>query len=213
MLILASASKARRDLLRQLSIDHLVMISDVNENDFSHTNVKELVQMLSIEKAKSVLSKLDLSTEGSNYKNKALAILGCDSLFELNGKFFGKPKNSLEASQRLKMISSRSGKIHTGHCLLYRKSTNSGFREEEFSGVIKSVISTKINFSALTDAEIAKYVQTEEPMRCAGGFSLEGKGSAFIEGIEGCYSNVIGLSLPWLKKALNASDIPFMNDK
>ncbi len=187
------------------------MVSDVNEKEFSHPNVKSLVEMLSIEKARSVLSKILLCNRDVNYKKKAIAILGCDSLFELNGKFFGKPKNAIEASNRLRILSSRTGIIHTGHCFLYRKSIDYNSREASFSGIIKDVISTKISFSSLSDVEIAKYVQTEEPMKCAGGFSIEGKGSVFIESIDGCYSNVIGLSLPWLKRAFFKAGIPLIN--
>jgi len=195
-------------LLSQLSIEHLVMISDVNEKDFAHSNVKALVQMLAIAKAKSVLSKILFEKGTENYKNKALAILGCDSLFEFDGKIFGKPENSIEASNRLAIMSSRSGILHTGHCFIYKTMASPNSREEGFSGVIKNVISTKINVSCISDHEISRYVQTGEPMKCAGGFSIDGKGAAFIESIEGCYSNVIGLSLPWLRSALAKALIP-----
>ncbi len=211
MLILASASEARRALLEQINVEHSVMVSEINEDNFYHENIKELVQILAAKKAESVVSRLSSDDNLLNYRNKASAILGCDSLFEFNGQAFGKPKSSEEAIERLKEMSSNTGIIHTGHCFIYRKENRSNLREERFNGILKGVVSTKISFSILSPIEISKYVNTEEPMKCAGGFSIDGKGAIFIDSIEGCYSNVIGLSLPWLKKAFNVSSLNLIN--
>ncbi len=211
MLILASASKARKSLLKRFGIDHLVIVSEINEDEISHCNVKKLVELLAIAKTESVVSKILLDASTVNHENTAIAVLGCDSLFEFNGEVFGKPRNAIEASDRLSKMSSKSGILHTGHCFMYRKICTNRDREKSFSGIIKNVISTKVNFSRLTDADIVNYVQTGEPLNCAGGFALEGKGSVFIESIEGCYSNVIGLSLPWLRNALSKALIPLFD--
>ncbi|KGG15574.1 MULTISPECIES: nucleoside triphosphate pyrophosphatase [unclassified Prochlorococcus] len=206
MLILASASKARRRLLNQLGIDFEVIVSQVDENRFKHSNVKSLVKELSIAKAQFVSSKILLEDEENS---KFQAVLGCDSLFEFKGNVFGKPKDDQEAIQRWKLMSAKTGILHTGHCLLYRKTAEKNFLNCDFKGVIQEVISTKINFSELTHAEIEDYVRTKEPMNCAGCFALEGKGAFYIKSIEGCYSNVIGLSLPWLRNALAIAGIDF----
>ncbi len=182
------------------------MPSFVDEEKFFDPNIKKLVQRISVSKAESVVSKILIKKKNNaNQDLKASAVLGCDSLFEFDGRAFGKPRNAKEAIERWEMMSSRSGIIHTGHCLIYQKTINC--REKVFTGMISDVISTKINFSKLSHIEIIKYVDTQEPMNCAGGFSIEGKGGAFIESIEGCYSNVVGLSLPWLRKALEKTYI------
>ncbi|KGG12114.1 Septum formation protein Maf [Prochlorococcus sp. MIT 0601] len=197
MLILGSASKARRNLLKQVDIKHKVIVSDVNEDQFSGSDVGELVQSLAVAKAKAVLSKISNKTQNSIFDCKEIAILCCDSLFEFDGQIYGKPKTEKVAMDRLSKMSSKSGYIHTGHCLIMRPNVSTS--SPKYSGMIVNVITTKINFAKLADLEIEKYVKTNEPICCAGGFAIDGKGATLIESIEGCYSNVIGLSLPWLR--------------
>ena len=91
-------------------------------------------------------------------------------------------------------MASCSGSLLTGHCLLPRDGQ-----------AIRVCVSTEVRFAPLTDSEIRAYVASGEPMQCAGGFALEGRGGLCIDGLDGCYSNVIGLSLPWLRKALKES--------
>ena len=87
-----------------------------------------------------------------------------------------------------------SGSLLTGHALLVRNGENR-----------LACISTRVHFAGLTEEEIQAYVATGEPLHCAGGFALEGRGASLIAGLEGCYSNVIGLSLPWLRSVLRDS--------
>ncbi len=201
--ILASASKARSRLLDQVDIKHKVMISDVDENQFSIKDIKDLVQALSLAKSQSVVSKISNNFECGLYDSKYFAVLGCDSLFQFNNEIFGKPSNPDEAAERLFRMSGKSGILHTGHSIVY--TSNSKNSNEFCLNISKTVVSTKINFSRFTDLEVKQYVKTNEPMKCAGGFTLEGKGAVFIDSIEGCYSNVIGLSLPWLRSFFNQS--------
>ncbi len=208
LLILASQSKARRTLLQQLSIEHKVIPSYIDEDQFANSDIKELVRLLSFAKAQLVVSNLIEKTDPRNTP-KEVAVLGCDSLFEFNGKVFAKPKNSQEAISRLQLMSSHSGTLHTGHCLLYRKKVGEEFRQQSFKGIVQDVVSTRINFGTMSEKDIVQYVATGEPLNCAGGFAIESKGSFFIESIDGCYSNVIGLSLPWLRKALRKASIPY----
>ena len=208
MLILASASQARKSLIERLSIDYRVIVSQIDEQKFQHPNIKGLVQKLSIAKAEFVDSRFLLKDIDEEFSNRASAILGCDSLFKFNGYVYGKPKTKKNAIERWKMMSGNSGFLHTGHCLMYKSNLKFSFRERFFKGIYSDVISTKINFSNLSDTEIVNYVETEEPINCAGGFAIDGKGAAFIESINGCATNVMGLSLPWLRQALKKALIP-----
>lgn len=200
MLILASASKARSYLLKKANISHHVIISDVDEDKFSEENIFKLVDTLSCAKAKSVAQKI-LNTKKNNFEQKISAVLACDSMFEFEGDYFGKPATAEEAFKRWTRMSSSSGYLHTGHCLLVRQFSKSHL-DNEFNKIYKEVISTKIHFSEMNKKDICDYIDTQEPMKCAGGFALEGIGAMFIKKIEGCYSNVIGLSLPWLRNTL-----------
>ena len=208
MLILASASNARRRLLDKLGINYKVMISGINE-DIDSLGIKETVQVLAELKAKNILSKISSNNFENLNKEYITSILGCDSMFESNGCIYGKPKNEEEAIARLRKLSSSYGILHTGHCFLYGKNLQTDFQFNSIEGIFTEVKSTKINFVQFNDKDINSYVKSGEPMKCAGGFSLEGKGSVFISSIEGCYSNVIGLSLPWLKSSMERADLYF----
>ena len=202
MLILASASNARHRLLLQVGIDHDVIVSNINEESFYMDEVKDLVTTLATEKAKNVAFKILKKYSETKYFRNIEAVLGCDSLFEFNGIILGKPSNQKEAIQRLKALSSQSGFLHTGHCLLDSNFSKDACKFNFINNIQTDVITTKIVFSSISDIEIEKYVSSGESLQCAGGFSLDGKGASFIQSIEGCYSNVIGLSLPWLTKAI-----------
>ena len=211
MLILASRSKGRKELLQRSGIEFEVIVSNFDEDKITDRNAKSLVKKLSYKKAEAVVLKILSNSEECNSNNKVEAVLGCDSLFEFKGEIFGKPSSKEEALDRWERMSSQFGELHTGHSLIYRTQIgHNDFRNRDFNGIISEVISTKVNFTRLTDAEIANYIDTYEPMNCAGGFAIEGKGAFFIESIEGCCSNVIGLSLPWLRKALVKASLSFM---
>ena len=182
VLLLASASPARRRLLEQAGIPHRVRVSGVDESVIRHPDPAQLVQLLAGAKAKAVWDGIEPEIS---------AVLGCDSVLVFEGEVFGKPKDADEARARWRRMASCSGSLLTGHCLL------SGDGPE-----IRACISTTIRFAPLTDSEIRAYVASGEPMQCAGGFALEGRGGLCIDGLDGCYSNVIGLSLPWLRKAM-----------
>ncbi len=211
MLVLASKSKGRKELLQRSGIEFKIMASNFDEDEIIDKTPTSLVQKLSYKKAEAV--GLRILTEGldDNFNNKVQAVLGCDSLFEFKGEIFGKPRSKEEALTRWKMMSSSYGILHTGHSLIFRpKSDENVVTCPDFKGMITEVISTKVHFAKLSDIEIVNYVDTEEPMNCAGGFAIEGKGAFFVESIEGCYSNVIGLSLPWLRAALVKASIPVL---
>lgn len=200
MLILASASQSRKNLLKNSNFNFIQIPSEFDESLIKEENIQELTLKLSSSKAKYLLKKLqeDLSITS---KFSGIDILGCDSIFEYKGEAFGKPSNKKEAFERWKNLSGSYGYLHTGHCLFFCDITENKkaiiLRKD-----IKNVISSKIYFSKLSNEEILEYVETLEPLKCAGGFALEGIGGKYIERIEGCFSNVMGLSLPWLRKTL-----------
>ena len=208
MLILASSSKARRDLLIKAGIEHKVIVSDVDEEKFEKNDIISLVELLAEAKANNVVSKVFTSPLEENSIKIISAVLGCDSLFEFEGEIYGKPRNKKEAICRWEKMSSRIGYLHTGHCLRFRENSwNQTTKSIDFSSQVKVVVTTKIRFSEMNIDEIVKYVETGEPMKCAGGFALDGIGGMFIKEIEGCYSNVLGLSLPWLRYVLKKFDL------
>ncbi|MFL0728787.1 MAG: nucleoside triphosphate pyrophosphatase [Prochlorococcus sp.] len=181
MLMLASASPARHRLLQQAAIPHQVMVSGVDEETIHHFEPVRLVQHLAEAKAGVVHQQIEAASP----------VLGCDSVLEFDGTVFGKPATAAEARSRWQRMAGAWGLLHTGHCLL---SVN-GERLSE-------TVTTRVLFAALSDSEIEAYVATGEPLLCAGGFALEGQGGLMVERLEGCFSNVIGLSLPLLRRWL-----------
>jgi septum formation protein len=126
-----------------------------------------------------------------------LLVLGCDSVLAFDGEVFGKPANAEEAAKRWMRMRGRSGVLHTGHHLTGLVSG----RQAEAVG------KTVVHFADISDEEIAAYVATDEPLNVAGSFTLDGRGGAFVDGIEGDPGNVIGLSLPLLRKLLAEMDV------
>jgi septum formation protein len=187
MLLLASASPARRRLLEQAGVPHRVKVSGVEEEGIQDPDPLRLVQRLAQAKAQAVretLGATDADVDG---------VLGCDSLLVFGGEVFGKPGNPAEAMARWRRMAGGWGELHTGHCLL----SWPGEAREWLT-----TVTTRVQFAPLHEGEIDDYVATGEPLQCAGGFALEGRGGLMVERIEGCFSNVIGLSLPLLRRWL-----------
>ena len=201
MLILASSSKSRKNLLKNADIQFLQLASDFDENTIKEKNIINLASELSYSKAKNTLEKIRYLIEEFKLDNSSLEVLGCDSIFEFKGKAYGKPLNNQEAYERWLLMSSNSGYLHTGHTILFCEFTNN-MKEIICKKKVREVISSKITFAKLEKDEIKNYVNSNEPLNCAGGFALEGRGGKYIEKIEGCFSNVMGLSLPWLRRKL-----------
>jgi len=185
-IILASASPSRQRLLKSVGISPTVVVSGVDEEDSSYSQLspRELVIALAIVKAHTVKEKI----------NYPAIIIGCDSTFEFEGKSLGKPGTPENAIARARSLSGKSGVLHTGHCFI---DTDKGIE-------ISDVVSTRVHFAQMSDQEIVGYVATGEPLNVAGGFTLDGLSAPFIAGIEGETSNVIGLSLPLLRNAINS---------
>ena len=185
MLLLASASPARRRLLEQAAIPHRVQVSGVDEEAIGHPDPAQLVQLLARAKAGAVLQ--------SGLDREVSAVLGCDSVLAFDGEVFGKPADPQEAISRWRRMRGAWGELHTGHALL-----------DPAGAERVAAVTTRVLFADLSDAEIEAYVATGEPLQCAGGFALEGRGGCLVERLDGCFSNVIGLSLPLLRQWLSA---------
>jgi septum formation protein len=179
--VLASASPARRRLLQTVGIEPIVCPSDFDESQIKLTHPGELVQTLAKCKAKTVISQFESGL-----------ILGCDSVLVLNSEIHGKPASPEEAIARWQVMQGNFGDLYTGHALIDLSQNLS---------LVKFQV-TRVYFAQISDREIKAYVATGEPLKCAGAFALEGFGSLFVEKIEGCHSNVIGLSLPLLRQML-----------
>lgn len=187
MLLLASASPARHRLLEQAGIPHRVEVSGVDEEAISADDPEQLVQQLARAKARAVARRL----QGPDRPRQG--VLGCDSVLVFEGEIFGKPRDAIEAIARWQRMAGGSGLLHTGHALVGAAEGNQERLE---------VVSTRVVFAAINIDEIERYVASGEPLQCAGGFALEGRGGLLVERIEGCVSNVIGLSLPLLRRWL-----------
>ncbi|OMI33542.1 MULTISPECIES: Maf family protein [Streptomyces] len=182
-LILASASPARRSLLRQAGLAFEVIVSGVDEDALSAETPAELARVLAEAKAAAVAALPEAA---------GALVLGCDSVLELDGQPLGKPADAEEATARWKSMRGRSGVLRTGHCLI----------DTATGGRTSATASTTVHFGEPSDAEIAAYVASGEPLHVAGAFTLDGRSAPFIDGIEGDAGNVIGLSLPLLRRLL-----------
>lgn len=182
-LVLASASPARLRLLHDAGFDPTVIVSGVDEENVSYDDPFELVRALAELKAQTVAGTVGLTDA---------VVLGCDSMFLLDGDVLGKPASAEDAIARWKRMRGGTGVLLTGHCLI----------DLATGRMVQGVADTVVRFAEPTDDEIADYVATGEPLNVAGAFTLDGRSAVFIDGVEGDSTNVIGLSLPLLRRLL-----------
>jgi septum formation protein len=191
-LVLASASPARRALLTSAGIDADVVVSGVDESVVDAEDAYTLSLALARMKARTVAAGMQA--------DPGVFVLGCDSVLAFDGEVLGKPADAAEAVKRWQAMRGRSGVLHTGHHL----TDLIGGRQAEEVGT------TVVHFADVSDGEIEAYVASGEPLRVAGSFTIDGRGGAFVERIEGDPGNVIGLSLPLLRRLLAQLDVSIM---
>ncbi len=192
--VLASASPARLKTLRAAGLSPEVIVSGVDEDDVDARDPQELCAVLASRKAEAVAATLAGRADSP-------LVIGCDSVLDLDGEPLGKPVNAADATDRWRRMRGRSGVLRTGHCVI---DTSNDRRAE-------MVAATTVRFADVEDAEIAAYVATGEPLYVAGAFTVDGLGGAFVESIEGDHHNVVGLSLPLLRRLLAQLDVRWVD--
>lgn len=195
-LLLASASPARRALLQASGIDPRVIVSELDEAAVEAAarsadpdlSAAGLAQLLAEAKGAAVHAILG---RGGADSGDARLVLACDSVLEVGNRVHGKPGTREVARRRWQEeLSGRSGVLHTGHSLIDLPSGR----------CVGGSASATVHFADLDDAELDGYLDTDEPLHVAGGFTLDGLGAPFVESIEGHPSTVIGLCLPLLRR-------------
>ncbi|SHE52867.1 septum formation protein [Desulforamulus putei DSM 12395] len=180
-IILASASPRRQELLANLGLEFEVRVSEVDETLAENMPAAQLVEKLAERKASAVAAQC---TRG--------LVIGADTIVVLGDKPLGKPANREEAVQMLKSLQGRSHEVYTGLAVIDATTGQS---------VVTHQV-TAVRFKPLTLEQIERYVDTGEPMDKAGAYAVQGKAAVFIEGIRGCYFNVVGLPVAKLADIL-----------
>ncbi len=170
MLVLASASPRRREILTLAGIACSVRPADVDESRLAGESPGDYVRRLAEAKARAA-------------RQPGETVLGADTVVVIDGRILGKPRDAADASRMLRLLSGCTHDVITGVCLL---------RNEDCQTVSET---TRVKFSELSDGEIGSYVSTDEPLDKAGAYGIQGAASKFIERIEGCYFNVVGLPI------------------
>lgn len=192
-LILASASPRRADLLRQSGIPFQVVIPDVSEDLNAVPEPQEMVTRLALRKAIAVSEHL-----------KQGIILAADTVVLYRGAVMGKPRDHDDARRMLRLLSGDKHEVLTGIALV-----------DAASGRSECAVSTTgVWLKDLSDGEIDSYVKTGEPFDKAGAYGIQGLAALFVEKIEGCYFNVVGLPLNLLYSLMKLMQVPiWLNGK
>lgn len=186
MLVLASQSPRRQELLRNAGIDFTVQPADVNEDLLPNEEPEEYVRRLARAKALAVWSSLPPSMS----RRSSIVVLGADTTVIVDHHILAKPTDAEDAKRMLRLLSGRTHLVSTGVCLVGKGVED--VRSE----------TTRVTFDPLTDADIEMYVAHGEPMDKAGAYAIQGIASRWISRIEGCYFNVVGLPVPLVCRML-----------
>ncbi len=184
MLVLASRSPRRQEILSNAGIPFLIRPADVDESRRPGEDVYALVRRLAREKAAAVQAAPDET------------VLGADTVVVIDGEVLGKPEDSADAARMLRRLSGREHDVITGICL--RRGTQT----------IEDHAATCVRFVQLSENDIAAYVASGEPMDKAGAYAIQGLASKFIDRIEGCYFNVVGLPVACVYRHLQHENAP-----
>ena len=198
-LVLGSASPGRRKVLRQAGIDPLVMVSGVDEDAAAaglgpEASPQEVVCALAEAKAAQVAGELTSNIAAD------CVVIGCDSMLYIDGRLCGKPQSAAEARQLWQSMAGRAGILYTGHCvirLLDHKIVYSGSEPSD----------TTVHFGRPSPDDLEAYLASGESLRVAGGFTLDGLGGWFIDGVDGDPSAVVGIGLPATRSLLGRAGL------
>ncbi|MEV0670684.1 nucleoside triphosphate pyrophosphatase [Mycobacterium sp. NPDC050441] len=196
--VLGSASTGRLGVLRQAGLDPLVVVSGVDEDaviaSLADAPPERVVSGLAAAKADEVLTHVPAAIAAD------CVVIGCDSMLFLDGRLCGKPGDVDTARRQWQAMSGRTAQLYSGHAVLVVRDGSVTHRIVE-TGV------TAVHFGSPTETDLEAYLRSGEPLAVAGGFTLDGLGGWFVDGIEGDPSNVIGLSLPLLRRMLAAAGV------
>ena len=179
MLILASASPRRHELLKQAGMDFKIAAASLNEDLLPDEAAAAYVQRLAEEKAQAIWN----AHKASDTPEDPLVVLGADTCVVSEGNVLGKPADAAEGRRMLHLLSGRTHAVLTGLAAVSAART------------VRDVEITQVTFNQLTDAEIAQYIAGGEPLDKAGAYAIQGYAARWIPRIEGCYFNVVGLPI------------------
>lgn len=190
--VLASASPGRRKVLRQAGIDPLVVVSGVDENAVTASlpagsSPAAVTTALAVAKAEAVAAVVDPSVGAD------CVVIGCDSMLFRDGTLWGKPATEAEAMDGWREMAGRAGQLHTGHSVLRLRDNLIAARAADHAV-------TTVHFGKPSSDDLLAYVRSGEPVAVAGGFTLDGLGGWFVEGVDGDPSAVIGIGLPLTRR-------------
>lgn len=196
--ILASASAGRRKVLRGAGIDPLVIVSGVDEDAVTaglptDAEPGEVTTALAIAKSRAVVQSLDDELRAN------CLVIGCDSMLYRDGRLWGKPASEADAIEGWQAMAGNSAELHTGHCVIRLR----GGVERE---VAENSVTT-VHFGTPSADDLATYVRSGEPTAVAGGFTLDGLGGWFVDGVDGDPSAVIGIGLPLMRRLFERVDV------
>ncbi|WKG05178.1 nucleoside triphosphate pyrophosphatase [Mycolicibacterium sp. HK-90] len=196
--VLGSASTGRLGVLRQAGLDPLVVVSGVDEDavitSLADAPPERVVSGLATAKADEVLTHLPAALAAD------CVVIGCDSMLFLDGQLCGKPGDVDTARRQWHRMSGRTAQLYSGHAVLV-------VRDGAVTHRLADTGVTAVHFGSPSEADLEAYLRSGEPLGVAGGFTLDGLGGWFIDGIEGDPSNVIGLSLPLLRRMLASAGV------
>jgi septum formation protein len=188
-LVLASASARRAQILRDAGMRFEIVRANVSERRKRDETARLITRRLAQAKAQAVVRKI-LRKPGK--KLTPVIVIGADTIVEVKGQLLGKPRSPTEAREMLRRLSGRT------HCVV---TSVTAVRLPD-GAAVTATESTRVRFAALSAGEIARYVATGEPLDKAGAYAVQGIGGRYIERIDGCYFNVVGLPLARLYRLL-----------
>lgn len=187
-LVLASQSPARLMVLRNAGVEPSVHVSHVDEEAIEARMPQATPAQLCL-----ALAKAKAEVVAQDYADSPdVIVVGCDSVFDVDGQAFSKASSEEQVRERWAQMMGRAGVLRTGHWVMVPST----------GATAGAVANTIVQMGDPTQAELDAYLATGEPLQVAGGFTLDGLGGAFVDGIEGDPSNVVGLSLPTLRNLL-----------
>jgi septum formation protein len=197
MLILASASPRRHELLSQAGVTFTAVAAGINEDLLPNEAAAAYVQRLAEEKAQAVWN----AHSSADTLDEPLLVLGADTCVVCDGHILGKPTDTTDARRMLELLSGRTHAVLTGLAVVTGRK------------IVRDLEITQVTFNRIDDAEIAQYIASREPMDKAGAYAIQGYAARWIPRIEGCYFNVVGLPIAQTVAMLAEAQLGLASEK